>query len=246
MKNKLGFTLIELVVVIVILGILAVVAVPKFMQIQSDARKADLHQLAGTLQSTAATVNAKAMVEGKETALNGTVDGISIANGYPTATEKGIVSALSSPESWYRYPIDMKKLALGDHFWSDWAGSKLQLNMGMMVFSLKDLSGLTQKQILASHCYVIYTDLAAGAEKSAPDNGSADSHDDAKGGWRHKLYQLHKRIWQKGICPYVLKPVKLDSYFTICHSEDNHKEADTPDNMNLINAPTITVVDDKC
>ena len=57
MKRKFGFTLIELVIVIVILGILAVVAVPKFLQIQSDARKADLHQLAGTLQSTPATVN---------------------------------------------------------------------------------------------------------------------------------------------------------------------------------------------
>lgn len=91
MKRKFGFTLIELVIVIVILGILAVVAVPKFLQIQSDARKADLHQLAGTLQSTPATVNTKAMICGKETALESTVDGISIANGYPTATKSGIV-----------------------------------------------------------------------------------------------------------------------------------------------------------
>lgn len=52
----------------------------------------------------------------------------------------------------------MKKLALGDHVWSDWVGSKL--NMGMMVFSLKDLSGLSQKQILDTHCYVMYVDLA--------------------------------------------------------------------------------------
>ncbi|MGL4750761.1 MAG: type II secretion system protein, partial [Shewanella sp.] len=39
MKRQQGFTLIELVVVIIILGILAVTAAPKFINLQSDARK---------------------------------------------------------------------------------------------------------------------------------------------------------------------------------------------------------------
>ena len=38
MKNQKGFTLIEIIAVLVILGILAAVAVPKFIDLQNDAR----------------------------------------------------------------------------------------------------------------------------------------------------------------------------------------------------------------
>lgn len=107
MKRISGFTLIELVVAIVILGILSVVAAPKFLGLQSDARAAALKGLRGSMEGAAAIVYGKAAVAGVENlpASSGqvtTVDGVEIDFGYPTASESGIgtaVQGLSSDNS---------------------------------------------------------------------------------------------------------------------------------------------------
>ncbi|WP_422767072.1 prepilin-type N-terminal cleavage/methylation domain-containing protein [Photobacterium leiognathi subsp. mandapamensis] len=65
-RQSKGFSLIELVIVIVILGIIAVTAAPRFLSISSDATKASLKGIAGSVRTVIDLVEYKAIMQGKE------------------------------------------------------------------------------------------------------------------------------------------------------------------------------------
>ena len=60
--KQTGFTMIELIVVIVILGILSAVALPRFTNIQGDARIAKLNAARGSIAAAAAMTHGAAIV----------------------------------------------------------------------------------------------------------------------------------------------------------------------------------------
>lgn len=97
MRNQKGFTLIELVVVIAILGILAAFALPRFANLTSQARKAAMNGLVGSLNSAAALAHAQWLANGSSGAsVNLDGQAVTLINGYPTADAAGIDVALSS------------------------------------------------------------------------------------------------------------------------------------------------------
>ncbi len=89
-SSEQGFTLIELIVVIVILGILAAFAIPRFVNLQNDARRSVLQGVSGSLQAASALVYSKSLVTGSTASSSSNVNigqGVVIATafGYPTA-----------------------------------------------------------------------------------------------------------------------------------------------------------------
>lgn len=123
-RARLGFTLIELVVVIVVLGILAVTAMPRLVNLQSDSRIAALNGLKAGMQSASDMLYPLAIQQGLASVSSTTItiEGhpVKIAYGYPGAIAGGTWDKLiettfadgvfngDDPADWYFHNIDDK------------------------------------------------------------------------------------------------------------------------------------------
>ena len=122
MRNERGFTLIELILIIVVLGIMAALAIPKFLDMRADAKKAAVQGALGGVRSAVANYKSNQIVKDltpllptvAQVAAPGTVmDGPLPDNPYSTNTPKNVVSGCAtakgvidaaSPDAWCYIP----------------------------------------------------------------------------------------------------------------------------------------------
>lgn len=81
LRNQKGFTLIEIIAVLVILGILAAVAIPKYMDLQKDARGKALDGAKSALISSATMEYSRGLMNGMYNTTSGPSDNSSVSVG---------------------------------------------------------------------------------------------------------------------------------------------------------------------
>jgi prepilin-type N-terminal cleavage/methylation domain-containing protein len=152
MKNKQGFTLIELIIVIVILGVLAVVAAPRFMNLSDDARRSTFIATGSAFRAGVEQVHIAWLIRGKGVAVlnflpisDPDVGGALSVNsaGYPADT-RGTSLTLNSQNDCYdvwRAVLDSASSEVGTEAAAEYSAT--YNNPGACTYTLKADTSLT-------------------------------------------------------------------------------------------------------
>ncbi|MGB5144376.1 MAG: type II secretion system protein [Shewanella indica] len=157
MRKQQGFTLIELVVVIIILGILAVVAAPKFINLQSDARASALQGMKGAIQGANSLVYSKAALAGVESQPSTTLDiagttattddDVAIVFGYMAATQAALQAGMDA-----RFDAGTSPTAEGSN---DWVISEDKNNKQVTIWQRGAPADVANE---AASCKIVYVE----------------------------------------------------------------------------------------
>lgn len=159
MKSK-GFTLIELVIAIVILGILAVVAAPRFLNLQKDSKVAVMETVAASMKAGLEMVHARAIVEGldqgeQEIRINGVL--IPLKDGYPRVNGNDSFDSINEQVlAWLNVDAVSLTAAQRDPNAADLFTDKSTPNNQIYIFFTSDLD----KKGVNFECQVMYQNIS--------------------------------------------------------------------------------------